>query len=944
MKQSQKILALLLCAALFVGAYLFGLGVAPGESETEVSNPVILSEILASNLNCPRPDGRFLDFVEIRNVSGSPVDISGYMLSDDGESIGYTFPQNTVLPAGGYLVVWCDKEDKTGSFATFGIAKSGGDVICLYNGANVVVDQYDMPGTEDNQPLIRQEDGTWTTGIHATPGYENTDAGYEAWMKAMDITVPEIRISEVVTANRSTVRNGAGRMCDWIELYNAGKKTVTLEGAYLSDDAEDPEKWMIPTMELRAGERVVILCSGKAAQEGEADFALDRDGCTVVLTTSLGNVMDQVTVPYMDEDRAWALQSDGSYVQSDMPSPGYENTEEGYLAYRGTQEVASGLIIHEAMPSNAKYLQQADGEFYDWVELKNTSDAPIRLADYALSNDPDQPDKFQLPDVELAPGESYIVICSGNTQLTDNRYVHSSFSFSREESWLYLSRMDDGSCHDFLRIYDVPYQHSVGRVAGENGTFYFTTPTPGTANGSGVAFISATPVVETPDGVYNDVSEVKVTLSGPGTLYYTTDGSVPTKKSQKYKDPIVLTETTVVRVVSMEEDKLVSDVVTASYIINENHTLPVISIAAEPAELFGGSGIYTNYNMEKEIRCNLELYEGDGGFSIDCGLELYGHTGLKNPKKSFKVNFRGRYGADTLNYPVYGEDGPYLYDSLCIRAGQDYPIAIIRDELFTSLCRDFTDKVLAQRDKFCILYVNGEYFGIYCMKEAFNELMYSQNMGGATENVEIAQAPVAISHEIYALNMYCWSHDSTTQEFYDYVAERVDIESLIDWIIMEAYCCNSDVQQNLRYFRSSDTGGKWQYAFYDLDWTFRTPMPFLHIFSTQKTWQHMTICKNMIQNPLFREQFFTRLAEAMETTLSDENVIARICYYEDLLDPEVARERKRWGGSYEAWKNNIQNLKDFALNDHLEDMVDYLKEYVGLTEEEAQTYFSRWDG
>ena len=943
MKQTKKILALLVCLALFAGAYLFSLGLTPVEDEKEAASPVVLSEILASNLNCPRPDGRFLDFVEIRNTSASPVDISGYMLSDDGESIGYTFPQNTVLPAGGYTVVWCDKEDKSGEFAAFGVAKKGGDLICLYNSANVVTDQYKMPTTEDNQPVIRQDDGSWTKGTHATPGFENTDAGYAAWMDAMNITIPEIRISEVVTSNRSTLRNEAGRMCDWIELYNAGDKTVTLEGAYLSDEADDLEKWVIPTMQLKSGERVVICCSGRGAPEGEADFSLDRDGCTVILSTQLGNVIDQVEVPYMDADRAWALQEDGSYVQSNLPSPGYENTAEGHQAYRDTRMMASGLIINEVMPSNAKYLQQADGEFYDWVELKNTSDAPIRLADYALSDDPDEPTAFQLPDVMLAPGECYIVICSGNTQLTDHRYVHASFSVSREESWIYLSRMSDGSCHDYIRIYDVPYQHSVGRAAGENGTFYFTNPTPGTANGSGVAYISATPLVETPDGVYNDVTDVTVTLSGPGTLYYTTDGSVPTRQSQEYKKPIVLKETTVIRAVSMEEGKLVSDVVTATYIINENHTLPVISLAAEPTDLFGGSGIYTNYTQDWEVPCNLELYEGDGGFSIDCGLKMYGHTGLKNPKKSFKVNFRGRYGADMLEYPVYGEDGPYLYDSLCIRAGQDYPIAIIRDELFTSLCRELTDKVLAQRDKFCILYVNGEYFGIYCMKEAFNELMYSQNMGGATEHVEIAQAPVAITHEIYALNMYCWRNDATTQEFYDYVAERVDIESLIDWIIMEAYCCNSDVQQNLRYFRSTDNGNKWQYAFYDLDWTFRTPMPFLHIFSTAKTWQHMTICKNMIKNPLFRQQFFTRLSEAMATTLSDENVLARISYYEDLLDPEVTRERARWGGSYEAWKNNIQNLKNFVTDDHLKDMVDYLKAYAGLTAQEAKTYFARWD-
>ena len=1097
MKRLKSILALLACVVLFAGAVLFSLYYSQDDtSGAEYSNPILLSEVLASNVTYPASNGKYLDFVEVRNISESPVDISGYTLSDDGESIGYTFPNGTIIPSGGYIVCWCDKDSESEKYASFGIAKSGGDVICLYNSANVLIDKYEVPRTNDNVPMVRQDDGTWTTAVQATPGFENTEAGYEAWLhsaggetpkviiseimsgnsysiidsdnhrsdwvelwnygtsavvldggflsddpadrtkwmipnltlepdqrvvircagstataeeadfalsrsgctviltgymgntislvevpelgkdcawamqddetyiettiatpgyentqagyetwlSAVGYQTPEIVISEVMTANRSTITNQAGRLCDWVELYNPTGSAIILEGAYLSDDAADRMKWPIPTMTLEAGARVVIPCSGSDAPAGEADFSLNRDGVTMYLSGIVGNVIDQVDVPRMGEDRTWALQSNGTYLESAYPSPGFENTEDGYQAFRATQSPAGGLIISEVMPSNCTYLVQSDGECYDWVELLNVSGGPINLADYALSDDPGNPTKFQLPDVTLEHGTRILIICSGNTSLTDNKYTHAPFTLSREESWVYVSRIDDGSCSDYVRIYDVPYQHSVGRVDGENGTFYFTIPTPGTENGSGVAFISATPIVETPDGVYNDVRDVTVTFNGEGPLYYTTDGSVPTEKSKQYSGPITLTSTTVLRVVSMESGKLPSDVVTASYIINENHTLPVISITADPVELFGSTGIYTQYRQDKEIQCNLKLFEGDQGFDIDCGLKLYGHTGLQNPKKSFKVNFRGRYGASTLKYAVWGSEGPSVYDSLCIRAGQDYPKSIFRDELFTSLCRELSDSALAQRDKFSILYVNGEYFGIYCMKEAWTELMYAQNMGGSAENVEIIQAPVGMDSEIYALNKYCRTNNQKTDEFYNYLDSQIDLDSLIDWMIMEGYCTNSDVQQNLRYFRSADTGYKFQYAFYDLDWTFNYHTTFRHIFSSDQTWQHMTITKNLIKNPTFRDKFLTRLAEAMDTTLSNENVIARIEYYENLLDPEVERERARWGGSYSAWKNEVQHLKDFVVKEnHLGYIPDKLKMYIGLTNAEAQKYFSRWD-
>ena len=1064
------------------------------------SQPIVLSEILAGNRTYIAPNSQYLDYVEIRNVSDSPVDISGYMLSDRPDFIGYTFPQGTILQAHSYMVCWCDKESDSDRYGKFGISRKGDDTILLYNKANVLIDQYTVPVVEENVPLVRDENGNWGTAIYATPGfentdagfekwlksinaesvsvvisevmpgsgfaiidgegnqsdwielyntgskavvldgaflsddpanrakwqipsltippgeravvrcagatagegeadfalsrdgctviltgvhgntinmvacpkigkecswalqddgtyletakstpgYENTDAGYETWLQTVGYVTPEIQISEVMSANRSTILSEDGELCDWIELYNAGTADVSLSGLYLSNDAADRMKWMLPDATLSAGQRIVIRCSGSDAPASEAAFSLPREGCTVILSGSVGNVIDQIDVPRLGEDRSWALQSNGTFTECDYPSPGYANTEDGYSAFRASQVVTGPLIISEVMPSNCSYLMQSDGEYYDWVELKNISEEPLDLGRYALSDDPGDLHKFPLPDVTLQPGKSIVIICSGNTNLTGKKYTHAPFTLSREESWVYLSLLSESGCSDYIRIYDVPYQHSVGRTDGENGTYYFTKPTPGAANGSGVAFISATPEVLTAEGVYNDVTGVSVVLNGDGPLYYTLDGSVPTAKSKQYTQPLNLTSTTPVRVVCIEEGKLTSDVVTAVYIINENHTLPVVSIVAEPSTLFGSKGIYTNYKWDKEVQCNLKLFELDGNsFTIDCGVKMHGHTGLEAPKKSFKVNFRGRYGQDILTYPVYGEEGPDVYDSLIVRAGQDYPTAIFRDELFTSLARQMSDNVLAQRDKFSILYVNGEYYGIYCIKEAWTELMYAQNKGGSPENVEIVQAPVDDDHEIYQLFQFCRNNDLSIDSNYEYVASQVDIDSLIDYMIIQGYCTNGDVQQNLRYIRSKDTGNKWQFAFYDVDWSFYYHNAFKHVLSPYQTWQHLSLTRNVMKNAQFREKFLARTSEMMASTLSNENVVSRIDYYEDLLDPEVPRERQRWKNNYKAWKNKVQYLRDFILigedgYDQMDNMINKLVDYIGLTDAEIEKYFSRW--
>jgi len=1087
--------ALLLCAVLFMLALVFSLLFSQNDTGTfegTTTDHIILSEILASNRTYPDENGRYLDYIEIRNISDVPTDLSGYMLSDDAVSVGYTFPSDTVLQPGGYLVIWCDKEHDGDRYATFGISREGGDTIFLYNSANVVVDRKEIPRMNANVPLIRLDNGNWEVGEKATPGYPNTEEGYALWLHQMGGDTVNVVISEVMTSNSCTATDRSGRFYDWIELYNAGSTKAVLDGAWLSNDALDPAKWQIPALTLKAGERAVIRCAGTEALEGEAPFALDRMGCTVVLTGTLGNtvaqtevppveqdqswalqadgsyaaaefatpgfenseagyealrkefgadrmnvvisevmaknrstlldasgefcdwielhnmgseaavldgawlsndpaerakwqisaltlqpgeravihcsggqaaageatfslggegctvqltsafgmVLNQVDCPRLENDRVWALQSDGTYAVSDLASPGYENTEEGRLAFMQSVTPAGPIVISEVMPSNDYYLRQSDAKYYDWVELLNVSDTAVDLAQYALAEKPDEP--WQLPQITLQPGERTVIICSGYPELT-RTYTHAPFALSGEECWVYVIG-PDGGYSDYLRVHDVPYRASAGRMDGTNGVYYFSSPTPDAANGSGVAFVSTPPAAMTAEGVYNGIDTLMVALEGPGEIRYTLDGSAPTQRSNVYTAPIELTVTTVIRAVSFEPGKYQSDVMTASYIINENHTLPVLSVAADNAMF---NYMYNSANRSTELLCNLTLFEDGAGFNIDCGIKMHGHTGLEAPKKSMKVVFRGAYGSNYLTYPVYGEGAPEVYSSLLIRAGQDYPLAMIREELFTSLAGEASDSLLTQRYKYCILYVNGKYRGIYCLREAFSETYYAENFGVSEESVTVEQAPVALGTEIYQVIRYPATHDMSDPENYAWMDERMDLDSLIDWMIFEAYSTNADIQQNLRYIKSTENGNKWQFAFYDLDWAWYSHNPFRHQFSptASRNRQFYGMCIGMMDSPEFRARFFSRCNELMETYLSNEYVLARIDEFEALLEPEMERERDRWDGNVRSWYNKLQSLRNFITeHDHLQDMVDNLRLWAGLTQEEAEMYFPRWAG
>lgn len=1095
MEQRKKWLALLLCVLLFGTALVMVLFEEERDTpqQKQPVGTVVISEIMTSNCTYPDDFGKLLDYIEVHNLSDQAVDISGYMLSDKESAIGYRFPKGTVLEPYGYAVCWCDSHSGSDTYAAFQLSKDGGETVYLYNSANVLIDTLEIPALERNTPYLRGADGTWSVGklgspgfpntlqgnvqwlehkgyeqpqilisevqsansrtwldpqhsvcdwielyntgnkpvvldgaylsddpenplkwqissltvdaggyavircggqgeqdadfrldrsgctlvlsgafgneicrlvcpeldkntawayqngdyqvtMTPTPGFENTEEGYGLWLDAVGVTRPQILISEVQTSNRSAVLDHNGQLCDWIELCNHGTESAVLDGCFLSDDPADPMKWEITGVTLKPGQYLVIPCVGANAGTGEATFSLPKTGCAIVLSGPVGNMITQTECPAMEDDRSWQRLEDGTYIQTDRVSPGYDNTDEGYEAYVKSRKMMGALAVNEVMPSNNRFMMQSDGEFYDWVELKNGSDAPIDLSEYFLSNNSGDLRMFRLPQKTLRPGETVVVICSGKPELAGND-IQAPFTLNREECWVYVSHETDG-LSDYVRIHGVPLQGSAGRMNGEAGLFFFTTPTPGKENAGGIAKIAQAPFVETPGGVYNNVDSVRVILSGEGQIRYTLDGSEPTMRSALYTEPLLLTQTTTVRAATFCEGMIPSQAVTAGYIINENHTLPVLCISADPYELFGSNGIYTRYTQNREIPCNLTLYETDGsGFSVDCGVKLYGHTGLELDKKSFKVNFRGCYGSRVLTYPVFGEDGPYVFDSLCIRSGQDYPQAIFRDELFASLCRQMSDSVLTQREKFCILYVNGEYFGIYCMKEAFTELYYAQNRGVTEESVEIVQAPVNADTEMYRFMCYLLSHDMADEDHYAYASSFINVDSLIDWIIIQGYSTNGDVQQNLRYFRSTDNGNRFEMAFYDLDWSFYYHNPFAVVLKADTEWQHRFLTRPLMKNPGFRQQFLERLSYHMSNTLSTENVLARIDYYHDLLAPEVERERRKWGGTVSSWEWQVDRLRNFITkSDHLRDLVSHLVDYIGLTREEIDTYFGRWYG
>jgi hypothetical protein len=142
---------------------------------------------------------------------------------------------------------------------------------------------------------------------------------------------PRLFVNELMAKNDSTVRDPAGDLEDWIEIFNGDSVAVNLRTCYLTDNFNNPTKWRFPDTTLGPG-RFLLVWADEEPAEGplHAMFKLDRDGERVGLYRGdSGNVaaVDTVTFGYQPSDVSYGRATDGGSGWMFLPraTPGFSN-------------------------------------------------------------------------------------------------------------------------------------------------------------------------------------------------------------------------------------------------------------------------------------------------------------------------------------------------------------------------------------------------------------------------------------------------------------------------------------------------------------------------------------------------------------------------------------------------------------------------------------------
>lgn len=868
-------------------------------------------------------------------LSASPAYISEYMCAERWVEV-YN-PTDSVITLGGYTLIAGGKEYRPDAdaipphgYAVFGNLQEmeEGDPIYIKDREGALVDLIELPRHKKNKSTVRekQADGSFSecNTENWTPGFPNTPEGFQAYLVSRHKENTScIVFSEIMADNESAYVDGNGNYPDFVELYNSSDKTVDISGWGLSDDIRRPHRYVVPEgTGIGPHGYYVINCAKDA--EGCAPFSIKNGEDSIFLCDKDGYILDEVGPLAMSENQSLAFYpGTKGRITTYNVSPGYPNTYEGAVRYANkAQTVLPFLSIWEVLPG--------DGSKTGWVEIRNNGDNDVNLKGFSITDENPGENSFTFSDGRLSPG-SILLVKAG----APSDSLRTGFEF-RKSSGLFL-RNADGDILDCVTLDDIPAGYSRGRKEGGNAWLLFKTPTPGGANAGGVHGRMTAPVASLPSGQYDGVDSLRVELLASGTIYYTTDGSVPTSSSKKYTGPINLDKTTVIRAVASGPEALESPVSTWNYLVNEHHTLDVFCLTSDPDGLFSSSrGIYAlgissadmpypyfpaNFWRKWVRQSNVTFLPKQGsGFSEECGASIFGGWTRAYPKKSIKFKFKREYGAGKLHYKLFDTRDFTSYQGFVMRCGgQDTFKGMMRDDLSSYIldhAEGFDLDFMASRA--VVVYINARYWGIYYLREKINKHFIAAHYGVPTDGIDIIMGYNSCEEgdrkdwdEFYR---FVRTKDLSKPENYQYMKDHMDLRNYADWIIAECFIGNRD-SGNVRAFKSSHIDDKWRWILYDTDmgWSSGSQDGMFHYLIPQEKGLWSTvIIRSLLKNDDFRTLFLDRLEFQMHNVWNKDNVSAAIDFMAGQIDGEVARNNKRWQNNYSYWKQNISNIRKFA--------------------------------
>jgi len=436
--------------------------------------------------------------------------------------------------------------------------------------------------------------------------------------------------------------------------------------------------------------------------------------------------------------------------------------------------------------------------------------------------------------------------------------------------------------------------------------------------------------------------------------------------------------TVVKAAVFSESGEILTDISVESYFVSEDiftqyGDLPIVSIVTDADNFYDDeTGIYVNYEesgSDWERPVYFEMFEADGTsvISQNMGVRINGGTTRSLAQKALRFYAKSSYDEEnpTIEYELfeglttsYSDDILTTFKRVILRSsGNDNSGTLFRDALMQELVSDLNVDTQASRP--CVSFVNGEFWGIYNIRERYDDHYFANHYDIDTDNVAVLEissgsstpeinegdeSDLAFYNEMIA---FFNSNSMTDEVSYLKAQEYIDIDNLIDYYITNIYSGNTDWPANNNEFwrYKTDNGGyddtaewymdgRFRWIIKDMDWGFglmgQTSSDTLaHAMNESSSGEggrgggnsgftsaeSTLMFRKLLENEEFLEKFINRFCDVMNTNYDTDTVVALINEMKTAIEPAIEEQSNRYPSSVSSvssWESNVEKMIQFA--------------------------------
>lgn len=600
------------------------------------------------------------------------------------------------------------------------------------------------------------------------------------------------------------------------------------------------------------------------------------------------------------------------------------------------------VVINEYSCSNESTIADPFGKYTDWVELYNPGSAAVTLSGLYLSDNPAELLKWEIPgSLTIPAGGKRMVFCNDRGSLSGTT-INAKFKLTQTKGEWFIISNASSVIIDSVKLRLTQKDHSRGRATDGAATWgIFNNPTPNAANTGAKTDYAPKVAFSLAGGFYSGPQMVSLSCPDPtAAIRYTTDGTQPTNTSAAYTGtPISVAATTLLRARAFpaSPNYLPSFGEHHTYFINEtiSPNFNVISVGGNYNSFFYGwaGDIYNTIEFWDKGH-NLKFKQE--GRSSPHGNDSWSYC----QQKGFRYYAEDELGvAGSMDHQFFQNTPRDTYKVIIIKAaGSDnYPgyntrACHIRDAFSQTLAGDYNLEFDYRRYDATVLFVNGQYWGIYEIRDHvdndYTEYYYGQKKGKVDILKYWGGMDLEDGSDTGYVNLYNYimANPMTVPANYDHVKQFLNVKSFAQYFIFNTFLVNSDMLNwNTMWWRGrAGAGVKWKFALWDQDNVLdlgenftglgtttaeNSPCNLFTKFLGNPNIMHTDMLVRLLQNPEFAQLYNDQWIELLNGPLNCDVALAHLDSLIANIQPEMSKQIARWGGSMAQWQANVAHMR-----------------------------------